>query len=148
MGVTGSSESSLGQRQVHWLLSEPSRLEQAFGKLWQNCAPSGSLVEKQLVLEEIFKLVGSEVLTLDPEGKDPELKQTRAARQLKRAVDILPDPMTQKEALNLFRNILLTVQSAMMISNEHVAPVTLADSPHAASLPGSQGPEGDDVQAT
>jgi len=104
-------------------------------------------VEKQLVLEEIFKLVGSEVLTLDLEGKDPELKQTRAARQLKRAVDILPDPMTQKEALNLFRNILLTVQSAMMISNEHVAPVTLADSPHAASLPGSQGPEGDDVQA-
>eukprot|EP00435_Cladocopium_sp_Y103_P031680 s1114_g8.t1 len=118
LGLASSAENSVGtQRRVHWILADPTNVEQAFSKVWKKLetAAGSSLVEKSAILSEIIDLIGSEGWSVIEEGGDEQ--QTRTARQLKRAVEILPDPMTRKEALNLFRNILLTVQSSMMIKN-------------------------------
>ena len=130
--VSSGGENSIGtERLVHWILADPENVEQAFNKVWKKCENSAgtSLVEKNAVLSEILDLIGQDGWSLIEESGGEQ--QRRTARQLKRAVEILPDPMTRKEALNLFRNILLTVQSSMMIQNGNIDPVTLADSPSA-----------------
>lgn len=132
LGLVSSAENSIGtQRRVHGILSDPAHVEQAFSKVWKKLETTAgsSLVEKSAILSEIIDLIGSEGWSVIEEGGDEQ--QARTARQLKRAVEILPDPMTRKEALNLFRNILLTVQSSMMIKNGPKSddPIALADSP-------------------
>eukprot|EP00913_Durusdinium_trenchii_P033502 g31365.t1 len=133
MGVTSSTETGSAERRVHWILSEPANVEQAFNEVWERCEHSGasSLVTKSSVLAEILDVIGNEGCALiDVQGADEldpaKRQQTRAAQQLRRAVEILPESMTRKEAFNLFRNILLTVQSAMMIKHGHIEAVTLA----------------------
>lgn len=138
LGLASSAENSIGtQRRVHGILADPTHVEQAFSKVWKKLETTAgsSLVQKSAILSEIIDLIGSEGWSVIEEGGDEQ--QARTARQLKRAVEILPDPMTRKEALNLFRNILLTVQSSMMIKNGPKSddPVALVDSP--SIMPGS-----------
>mmetsp|Transcript_10547 Transcript_10547/g.19413 ORF Transcript_10547/g.19413 Transcript_10547/m.19413 type:complete len:739 (-) Transcript_10547:54-2270(-) len=103
-------------RYLHWLLSDQSRVHEAFKAVWQGCGPDDRGVSpKSTVLEVMLRVVGE----FERSGGDMDitggLAAEKTARQLRHVVALLPEQLTRTEALHLFRTALLALQTALVV---------------------------------
>mmetsp|Transcript_85735 Transcript_85735/g.239704 ORF Transcript_85735/g.239704 Transcript_85735/m.239704 type:complete len:823 (+) Transcript_85735:105-2573(+) len=115
-------------RYLHWLLSDPARVQEAFRPVWRACSSDEQgVVPKGTVLEVMLRVIG-EFETRDKPSTDGSSSTvsgisgdnahvSKTARQLKQVVEMQADVLSRDEALHLFRMALLSVQAAIAVNS-------------------------------
>jgi len=127
MGAGLSEEDDGGQeagppcneRYLHWLLSDPARVQEAFKAVWRACSTDEQgTAPKPAVLEVMLRVVSEFERTAELDADtDSADAAGKTARQLSRVVSMLPDQLTRSEALHLFRTALLSVQASLVVAS-------------------------------
>jgi len=147
MGVGASSDSDVrddhaAASRVHQLLSDAEYFQQAFAEVWHHCggsnkASKGEFMQVMLQFMDVESVQGY--------GPAVDEMQRRTLRQLGAAADLLPSQLSRPEALNLFRTVLLAVQSLLIM--QYGPASAQADSPRSPPSTGRRGQRPEEAES-
>lgn len=128
------------ERYLHWLLSDPTRVEEAFKPVWRACSTDEQgAASKAVVLEVMLRVVAEFERSDGGDSSDGSraAASAKTPRQLARVVSLMPETLMRTEALHLFRTALMSVQASLVMKLGQALLVDWPQSP--AYSPGSPG---------
>eukprot|EP00928_Gymnodinium_smaydae_P042762 TRINITY_DN28763_c0_g1_i1.p1 TRINITY_DN28763_c0_g1~~TRINITY_DN28763_c0_g1_i1.p1 ORF type:complete len:769 (+),score=227.26 TRINITY_DN28763_c0_g1_i1:105-2411(+) len=156
-GNEGAPSKHVNARYVHWLVSDPTRVQEAFASVWRACSAdeTASSAPRDVVLKVMLSVIVEFERGCNGDddnaagdghdggnGRDGNKQgASKTTRQLSQIIGMLPEWLTRTEAMHLFRTVLHSAQASLaMKSSGSGDGATIDWSPAQANSPSGASP--------